>query len=104
MEKSIDVKHLEQLKNDIESLNKFHQVEILKIFSKNLCKLNENKNGIFINMSFLPSEVIEELDKYLEYIKEQTEAIQTVEYQKEEFKNILDQDEIENIIAYSSIN
>lgn len=43
MEKSIDVKHLDQLKNDIESLNKFHQVEILKIFSKNLCKLNENK-------------------------------------------------------------
>ena len=104
MEKSVDVKHLEQLKNDIESLNKFHQVEILKIFSKNLCKLNENKNGIFVNMSFLSTEVIEELDKYLEYIKEQTEVIQTVEYQKEEFKNILDQDEIENTIAYSSIN
>ena len=55
-------------------------------------------------MSFLPNEVIDELDKYLEYIKEQTEAIQTVEYQKEEFKNIIDQDEIENTISYSSIN
>ena len=52
---SVNVNHLEELKQKIEALEKFHQIEILQILSKNLCKLNENKNGIFVNMSFLPS-------------------------------------------------
>lgn len=103
MEKSIDVKHLEYLKNEIELLNKYHQIEILKIFSKHLCKLNENKNGIFINMTFLPSEVIEELDKYLDFIKDQSSTIQTMEHQKEELKTLLNQDVLDNTISYSSI-
>lgn len=103
MEKSIDVKHLEYLKNEIESLNKYHQIEILKIFSKHLCKLNENKNGIFINMTFLPCEVIEELDKYLDFIKDQSSTIQTMEHQKEELKTLLNQDVLDNTISYNSI-
>lgn len=101
---SINTNHLEALKLKVESLNKFHQIEILKILSRNLCKLNENKNGIFINMSFLPNEVIQELDKYMNYIDDQSETFQTIEYQKEEFKNIIsEQDEIENIISYNTV-
>ena len=34
---------LESLKSSIENMNKHHQIEILRIFSKHLCKLNENK-------------------------------------------------------------
>ena len=79
----IDVNKLEALKTKIETLNKFHQVEILKILSKNLCKLNENKSGIFINMSFLEEDVVEELTKYVDYIDDQNETFQTIEYQKE---------------------
>ena len=37
------VKRLTELKNHIESLDKHHQTEILKILSKNMCKINENK-------------------------------------------------------------
>ena len=62
-------------------------------------KLNENKNGIFVNMSFLSKEVIQEIDKYVNYIQEQMEALQTIEYQKEEFKNIIaEKEEYENTI------
>lgn len=102
---SINVNQLEELKQKIELLSKFHQIEILKILSKNLCKLNENKNGIFVNMSFLPNEVIQELDKYMNYIEEQSETFQTLEYQKEEFKNIIseqEQNQLEDIISYNT--
>ena len=78
---------LETLKMNIESLNKFHQIEILKILSKRLCKLNENKSGVYVNMSFLPDDILEELNKYIEYVNDQTETFVTAEYQKNEFKS-----------------
>jgi hypothetical protein len=81
------MKTLEDLKLRIEKLNKHHQIEILKIFSKKLCKLNENKSGVYINLSFVDSSVIDQLEKYLQYTKEQEETLNTREYQKEDFKS-----------------
>jgi hypothetical protein len=98
----IDVNKLEALKTKIETLNKFHQAEILKILSKNLCKLNENKSGIFINMSFLEEDVVEELTKYVDYIDDQNETFQTIEYQKDEFKNTLTVESIENYASLTN--
>ena len=59
------VKQLTELKNHIESLEKHHQIEILKILSKNMCKINENKSGVFVNMTFLEDTIIEEIKDYL---------------------------------------
>jgi len=98
---TVDVNKLESLKEKIEALSKFQQVEILKILSKNMCKLNENKSGIFVNMTFLENSVIEEIEKYMSYVQDQADTFQTVEYQKEEFKNIiLEHEQPENTIAY----
>ena len=98
---TVDVNKLEDLKEKIEALSKFQQVEILKILSKNMCKLNENKSGIFVNMTFLETDVIEEIEKYMLYVEDQSDTFQTVEYQKEEFKNIiLEHEQPENTIAY----
>jgi hypothetical protein len=82
-----NIENLENMKKYIENMNKYHQVEILKILSKNLCKINENKSGVYVNLSFLPNETITEIEKYIEYSKEQEESFKTIEYQKEEFKN-----------------
>jgi hypothetical protein len=84
---TINLDKLETLKSKIESMNKFHQIEILKILSKRLCKLNENKSGVYVNLSFLPDDLLEELAKYIEYVDDQTETFATVEYQKNEFKS-----------------
>lgn len=80
---------LEFLKSSIENMNKHHQVEILRILSKHLCKLNENKSGVFINLSYINETVIEELNKYISYTQDQEEHLITTEYQKNEFKNVL---------------
>jgi hypothetical protein len=82
------MERLENIKNTIEGLNKHHQIEILKILNKSDCKLNENKSGVYVNISFLPEDIIAQLEKYIDYIKDQEDSLVPIEYQKEEFKNI----------------
>lgn len=81
------IKDLTTLKNKIEGLEKHHQVEILKILSKNMCKINENKSGVFVNMTFLDQSILDNIEEYLKYMKEQEENLITTEYQKQEFIN-----------------
>lgn len=97
---------LEQIKHSIEVMNKQDQIEILKLLSKHLCKLNENKSGVFINMSFLSNDVLEELKTYITYTQEKTTNLATMEYQKDEFKKSLlneKEDKDNTIVSYSSI-
>jgi hypothetical protein len=81
------IEQIELMKTTIESMNKFHQIEILKILSKDLCKINENKSGCYINMSFLSNDTLTKMKEYIDYIKDQEDTINNMEYQKEEFKN-----------------
>jgi hypothetical protein len=99
---------LEDIKTKIESMSKYHQIEVLKILTKNACnKLNENKSGVYVNLSFLPPNTIGELKQYIEYTEDQEESLITMEYQKEEFKNaffIEKEDKDNPTILYNSIN
>ena len=52
------------LKTNIENLNKFHQIEILKIFNKeNSNMINENNNGVFINLLDLSETLYNKLNQ-----------------------------------------
>jgi len=98
------IEKLNRLKNQIEGLDKHHQLEILKILSKNLCKLNENKSGVYVNMTFLDDKNIEELEDYLRYMKEQEDNLITTEYQKKEFIDsyFIEKEDKDNVnISYS---
>jgi hypothetical protein len=80
---------LESLKSQIETMNKNQHIEILKILKSNpLVKLNENKSGVYINLSFLPMETLSEIQEYVHYIQDQESSLKSMEYQKQEFKNI----------------
>jgi hypothetical protein len=97
---------LETLKSQIENMNKTQHIEILKILKSNpLVKLNENKSGVYINLSFLPMETLSEIQEYVHYIQDQEYSLRSMEYQKEEFKNTFftekeNKDEV--IISYIS--
>jgi hypothetical protein len=81
---------LESMKTLIESLSKTQHIEILNILRKNSAvKINENRNGVYINMSYLPLETVEEITKYLDYIKDQERNLEQFEMKKEEFKQFL---------------
>ena len=79
---------LSALKDKIERMPKNNQIEVLKILKKSqTTKLNENKSGIFVNLSFLSNEILEEIDKYVNYVSDQETVINIIESQKQEFKN-----------------
>jgi hypothetical protein len=78
---------LEALKQKIESMDKTHHIEILKILKKNpAIKLNENKSGVFINLSFLPQDTMNGIQEYISYIQDQESSLKSMESQKETFK------------------
>lgn len=81
---------LEYIKKIIESMTKNHQIEILKILKKNTnTKLNENKSGVFVNLSLLPLATINEIDMYLNYVNDQENALSKFEIQKKEYESFI---------------
>ena len=76
-------KELELIKSSIDKMNQIQHMEILKLLKNNkTVKLNENRNGVYINLSFLPDETVEELKKYVTYIEEQEESLEITERKK----------------------
>lgn len=86
--------NLDNVKEKIECMNKENQIEILKLLRKNInVKLNENKSGTFVNLSYLPDEVVEDIQKYIEYINVQERNLQSTESKKQTIQNsFFDQD------------
>ena len=69
--KEFSVGELNQMREKIETMSKFNQIEILRILHgyNDHVTLNENKYGIHINLSEIKSEIIEKLVKYIHYVK-----------------------------------
>ena len=81
---------LTNIRDSIELMSKFNQVEILRILTNNNNKdvtINENKYGIHINMTDLTTHTIDELKMYISYVKSQEIQLDQSEKQKETFKN-----------------
>ena len=82
------VSELNYIRETIENMNKFNQIEILKIFNKyEKVILNENKYGIHINLSEIDKEIIDELNYYIKYVNTQEQNLNYIEQQKEDFRN-----------------
>lgn len=79
---------LEDVKKTIETFNKNHQIEVLRIIQQcSASIINENKNGIYINMTFLTNQTIERIREYIAYVQDQEKMLKPMESQKEDFKN-----------------
>ena len=75
------------LKERIESMSKYHQVEVLRLLNKiPSVKINENNNGTFVNLTEQTPEVLNELVKYTNYVDEQQQQINKVENEKEKLE------------------
>ena len=72
----------------IEQLPVDTQLEVLKILKKENVVLNNNNNGIFVNLSFYKdSPLIDKLNEFLEYTDKQEQFINIIEDKKTEIKN-----------------
>jgi len=80
--------HMSAIRDTIENMTKFNQVEILRILTKyNSVIINENKYGIHINLSELDHSILNEIVTYINYISAQEKALDVIEQQKEDYKN-----------------
>lgn len=85
---SLTVKELECLCNIIENMDIFHQKEILKIFlsHKDNVTLNENKNGVLVNLTDVDGSIIDEINNYIKHVNKQQEELEGDENLKEKLK------------------
>jgi hypothetical protein len=85
---NFSVSELNYIRESIENMNKFNQVEVLRILKKHSdVTINENKYGIHINLSEVKKEVLDEISIYINYVKTQEITLNDIERQKEDYKN-----------------
>ena len=88
-EQEYDSHTLNAIRETIENMSKFNQIEILRIlYSHKEVIINENKYGIHINLTELPKYILDELIVYNNYVNAQEIELSQAEKQKENYKNI----------------
>lgn len=90
---------LSKMRDTIEGLNKEQQIQILRLFKDNKIPINENKNGVFINLTGLSDDILCKLDAHLDHIISQEQLLKTTEDVKKTYKdNYFDKDNKDNFI------
>ena len=72
---NIDSNDLIKLCKVIECLENSHHIEIAKILKTNNVYLNENSNGIFVNLNKISFDVYNSICNYIDFIKKQENDI-----------------------------
>ena len=86
---NFSVSELNYIRESIENMNKFNQIEVLRLLNNNKeVTLNENKYGIHINISELKKVILDELLVYIKYVNTQEKTLHNIEKEKENYKNI----------------
>ena len=70
------------IKDKIEGFSKENQIEILKILNNHV-NLNENNNGVFVNLTSLEDPVVHELENYIHFVESQEKVLKYDETKKE---------------------
>lgn len=76
------------IRDKIETMSKFNQIEILRILTKRNVTINENKYGIHINLSELDDVILDDLLAYIKYVNTQEVELNNIEQQKQSYKDI----------------
>ena len=85
---NIDSNDLTKLCKTIESLENCHHIEIAKILKINNVYLNENSNGIFVNLNKISLNVYKDICNYIDFIKKQESDINKDEKLKRTLQTI----------------
>jgi|TARA_B110001450_G_scaffold126147_1_gene118752 hypothetical protein len=83
----MDVDKLKCIRDKIENLDKNNHIDILRLLVKNDVFINENKNGVFINLTDLSNDIINDMEKYIDYVSEQKIDLDYIEHQKDVLEN-----------------
>jgi hypothetical protein len=78
---------LKMLRDNIEALPTFHQIEVLRILYKNHITFSENKNGVFLNLSYVNLDVIHKINEYVTFVHNQESQMCEFEKKKMTLSN-----------------
>tara|TARA_Y100000816_G_scaffold124284_1_gene87397 strand:+ start:11471 stop:11809 length:339 start_codon:yes stop_codon:yes gene_type:complete len=96
--KVVPIDRLTKIRDEIESFDKGQQIQILKILKEKQIPINENKNGVFINLTNVAESIISELENYITHISNQEKILQENENLKDNYKqNFFDKDNKETL-------
>jgi len=70
-ENNIHPNDLDKLCKTIEPLDKIHHIEIAKILKLNNIYLNENNNGLFVNLNKISITTYNNIINYITFVKKQ---------------------------------
>jgi hypothetical protein len=88
MTEEYDNNKLNDMREQIQNMAKFNQIEILRILVKHNVTVNENQYGIHVNLTELSEEILDEIELYVQYVNAQETYLNNAEQQKEQYKNI----------------
>jgi len=80
--KDVNIDALKYLRDKIETLTVFHQIEILRILQMNKVTFSENKNGVFVNLTYVSQDIIKKINDYIVYVDKQELQLNEVEEKK----------------------
>jgi len=83
---------LNNIKETIESFDKEQQIQVLQILKVKNININENKNGVFINLTNLDESIINELEKFIHHLKTQENILLKNENLKDNYIETFFQD------------
>ena len=83
---NINADKLIKIRDTIENYDKEQQIQILQILKTKKITANENKNGVFINLTNLSEETICELESFIEHVKTQECYLKENEDEKIKYK------------------
>lgn len=84
--KDFSIDEIRELRESIELLDEESHNEIFKIIKKNNILFSENKNGVFVNLTEIDNSIINEIKKYVEYIKTQENELINIENKKKVYE------------------
>jgi hypothetical protein len=84
---SSKIDSLKYLRDKIELLPAFHQIEILRILHTNKVTCSENKNGVFVNLTYVGPDIIETISEYIIYVYKQESQLNEIEEKKIDLSN-----------------
>lgn len=84
------VAEIDAMRLVIENMSTRNQINVLRILSVHKdITLNENKYGVHVNMTHLPTDVLRELNNFIQYVNLQDKTLDSIEQQKEEYEKLI---------------
>ena len=87
VDNKVDINRLSRIKKLAETLKKTDHIEIALILKNNNEFMNENSNGIFINLNIVKESTIKDIENYIDFVKRQEKVIEKQEIIKENIEN-----------------